>query len=179
MTVVVDTGTPPANRYTADAEERMALLREMASQFPHEAEPVLLTPSEIRVARGTSAAAIEKVAVFVQAAPEVGAVADTTELRDAIAFEQAYAGVRDEARAYARRVDMAIMRHKLKAARTARGVYRIAKGYATMAEGKAIRTHVADLKRLFSKPRRRKTVPPPVVLPPGVEPADGEPPVKK
>lgn len=176
---VMDPGTPPANRYTADAEERMARIREMANQFPHEAEPVLLSLSDIRVARGTSAAAIEKAAVFVQAAPDFGGVADTVELRDAIAFEQAYVGVRDEARAYARRVDMAIMRRKLKAARAARGVYRIAKGYATIPEGDAIRTHVADLKRLFSKPRRKKVVPPPVVLPPGVEPADGVQPVKK
>lgn len=142
----------------------MARIREMADQFPDEADPALLSPSELRLARATSAEAIEKAAVFVHAAPDLGGlVADTIEMRDAIAFEQAYVGVRDEARSLARRVDRAIMRRKLKASRVARGVYRLAKGYITMPEGDALRTHVADLKRTISKPRRKKVVPPPVV----------------
>lgn len=153
----------------------MASIREMADQFPGEADPALLSPAEIRLARATSAEAIEKAAVFVHAAPDLGSlVADTIEMRDAIAFEQAYAGVRDEARSLARRVDRAIMRRKLKAARVARGVYRLAKGYVTMPQGDALRTHVADLKLTFNKPRRKKPLPPPVV-----ELTDGVPPVKQ
>ena len=166
---------PPSNRYTADAEARMTSIREMADQFPDEPDPVLLSPSEIRLARATSAEAIEKAAVFVHAAPDLGSlVADTNEMRDAIAFEQAYVGVRDEARSLARRVDRAIMRRKLKASRVARGVYRLAKGYVTTPQGDALRSHVADLKLTISKPRRKKVVPPPVVAL-----TDGEPPVKK
>lgn len=166
---------PPSTRFTIDAEERMARIREMADAFPQEAEPVLLSPFDLRLARITSAAAIEAAAVFVQAEPEIGRqVADVNELRDAIAFEQAYAGVRDEALALARRVDMAIVRRKLQAALAARGVYRMAKSYATVREGFAIRPHVAALKRALVRPRRKKPLPPPVV-----ELTAGVPPVKQ
>jgi hypothetical protein len=155
---------PPSTRFTADAEARMAKIRELAEDFPHESDPVLLSTSDLRLARATPAEAIEKAAVFVQAAPDLGnLVADTNELRDAIAFEQAYGGVRDEARALARRVDMAIVRRKLKASLAARGVYRLAKGFATVPEGFKFRTHLADLKRSLVPPRRKKVVPPPVV----------------
>src|SRR5688572_5243871 len=107
---------PVANRFTRDAQERVTRLRAMAEEFPDAAEPRPLTLAEIRLARGTSASALEKAALFAEAAPGVGAtVADVPELRDAIAFELAYGGVRDEALATARRIDHAILRRKLKA----------------------------------------------------------------
>jgi hypothetical protein len=174
MTTIPDTPDippPPSTRFTADAEARMAKIRELAEDFPHEADPILLSTADLRLARATPAEAIEKAAVFVQAAPDLGnLVADTNELRDAIAFEQAYAGVRDEARSLARRVDMAIVRRKLKASLATRGVYRLAKGFTTVPEGFALRTHLADLKRTLVRPRRKKVAPPPVVALTNIKP---------
>jgi hypothetical protein len=164
MTTIPDTPGPnlgPANRFTPDAQERMTRLRAMAEAFPDETDPRPLTPADVRLARTTSLATLENAAVFVEAAPAVaGAVADVVELRDAIAFELAYGGVRDEARALARRIDLAILRRKLKAAKAARGLYRVAKGYITVDAGDAVRTHVSDIKRSLVPRRRRKTVAP-------------------
>ena len=150
--------TQPANKYTPDAQERMTRLRTMASEFPDEADPKALTLGEIRLARRTSAAALESAAVLIDAQPAVGglAVADAAELREAIAFEIAYGGVRDEARALARRVDLAIMRRKLKAAKAARGLYRVAKGFVTVDAGEPARPHVREMKQALAGGRRRK-----------------------
>jgi hypothetical protein len=159
----------PANKFTPDAQERMTRLRTMASEFPDEADPKALTSAEIRLARSTSATALENAAVLLEAAPvNVGPVADAEELREAIAFEIAYSGVRDEARALARRIDLAIMRRKLKAAKAARGLYRIAKGYITVDVGEPVRPHVAEMKKELA-PRRRKK--------PATAPAPSSPPV--
>jgi hypothetical protein len=83
-------------------------------------------------------------------------IADVVDLREAIAFELAYGGLRDEAQAVARRVDHAILRRKLKAVRTARGLYRIAKGYVTLDAGDTVRTHLGEMKRTLVRPPRRK-----------------------
>ena len=151
----------PANKYTPDAQERMTRLRTMASEFPDDTDPKALTPSEIRLARRTSAIALESAAVLMEAQPAVGAggVADAVELRDAIAFEIAYGGVRDEARALARRIDLAIMRRKLKASKAARGLYRVAKGYITVDAGEPVRPHVAEMKQALGGSRRRRKKP--------------------
>jgi len=163
---------PIANRFTPDAHERIERLRTMAAEFPDESDPRPLTLPEIRIARQTVPAALEKAAVFAEATPGVSStIADVVDLRDAIAFELAYTGVRDEARAFARRVDMAILRRKLKAVRTARGLYRVAKGFVTMDAGDSVRTHVTDLKRTLVRPRRRKSAAPPKVEPAKAEPA--------
>ncbi len=160
MTTIPDPPSPaiePANKFTPDAQKRMSHLRAIAAEFADEAAPRPLTTAEIRLARSTSAATLENAAVFIEAAPDVGAaVADAGELREAIAFELAYGGVRDEARALARRVDMAILRRKLKASKAARGLYRVAKGYVTVDAGDSVRPHVAEIKRSLVV-RRRKT----------------------
>lgn len=160
MTQIPDTPGPasePANKFTPDAQERMTRLRTMAAEFPDETDPKPLTSAEVRLARSTPAATLENAAVFIEAAPTVGGgVADVVELRDAIAFELAYGGVRDEARALARRIDMAILRRKLKAAKAARGVYRVAKGFVNVDAGDSIRPHVTELKRSLRGRRRRK-----------------------
>lgn len=159
MTTIPDTPGPasaPANKYTRDAQSRMAELRAMADAFPDEADPKALTPADVRLARSTSAATLENAAVFVEAAPAVGGIADVEELRDAIAFESAYGGVRDEARAFSRRVDQAILRRKLKAAKAARGVYRVGKGFVTVDAGDSVRPHLAEMKRSLKTRRRRK-----------------------
>ena len=149
---------PAQNRFTPDATERIARLRAIAAEFPGASEPQTLTVAEIRLARQTSVAALEKAALFAEAAPGMSApVADVPELREAIAFEMAYGGVRDEARALARNIDLAILRRKLKAAKSARGLYRIAKGYVTLDVGDSVRTHVDEMKRAISRPRRRKS----------------------
>jgi hypothetical protein len=164
MTTIIEAGNgvtpapePIPNGFTPDAQERMARLRAMAAEFPDEPDPRPLTPAEIRLARQTTATALEKTAVFAEAAPGVGnPVTSAAELRDAIAFELAYSGVRDQARALARHIDLAILRRKLKAVRSARGLYRMAKGYVTLDVGEPVRPHVADMKRTFTRPRRKK-----------------------
>ena len=160
-----DTGATPekpvANRFTPDAQERMARLRAMASEFPDDTDPAPLTPAEIRIARQTSLEALEKAAVFAEAAPKVGGpVVDSAELRDAIAFELAYTGVRDEAHVMARRVDHAILRRKLKAVKLVRGLYRIGKGFVTLKAGDPIKPHVKDMGATLVPRRRRKSAPP-------------------
>jgi hypothetical protein len=142
----------------------MTRLRTMAAEFPDEADPKPLTSAEVRLARSTPVAALENAALLIEAAPAVGgAVADSVELRDAIAFELAYGGVRDEARSLARRVDLAILRRKLKAAKSARGLYRVAKGFITVDAGDSIRPHVAEMRRSLRTRRRHK----PAAAPPG------------
>ncbi len=146
-----------SNRFTPDAQERVARLRAMAAEFPDEKDPRPLTPAEIRLARITTPAALEKAALFAEAAPGLStSIADVTDLREAIAFELAYGGMRDEALSVARRVDHAILRRKLKAVRTARGLYRIAKGYVTLDRGDTVRTHLGEMKRTLVRVPRRK-----------------------
>lgn len=164
MSVITETGDgvtpapePIPNGYTADAQERMARLRAMADQFPEESDPKrALTPSEVRIARGATPAALEKAAVFAEGGPNVGAPANAAEMRDAIAFELAYSGVRDLASLLAHRVDRAILRRKLKAVRSARSVVVMAKSFATLDEGEAVRPQVGDMRRAFRRPPRKK-----------------------
>src|SRR5215212_8747298 len=148
MSTIPDTPNPaiePANKFTPDAQKRMSHLRAIADEFPDEENPKPLTLAEIRLARGTPVATLENAAIFLEAAPALGnAIGPSTEvvdLREAIAFELAYAGVRDEARALVRRIDMAILRRKLKASKAARGVYRVAKGFVTVDAGDHVRPH--------------------------------------
>ena len=154
----------PANKFTPDAQERMTRLRTMAAEFPDEADPKPLTPAEVRLARSTSAGMLENAAVFLEAAPAVRGVANVPELREAIAFELAYGGVRDEARALARRIDLAILRRKLKAARSARGVYRVAKGFVTVDGGDGVRPHMTEMKRSLQGRRRRPAPEPQIAV---------------
>lgn len=164
MTTIPDVPGPTveaANRFTPDAQERIQRLRAMAAEFPDEEDPRPLTLPEVRLARSTSVATLESGALLIEAAPAISGVADVVELREAIAFELAYGGVRDEARALARRIDLAILRRKLKAARAARGLYRVAKGYVTVDAGDAIRPHVAEMQRTLRSRRRRNGAAPP------------------
>jgi len=164
MTTIPDVPGPavePANRFTPDAQERMLRLREMAAAFPDEADPRPLTPAEMRLARSTPIEVLENGALLLEAAPVISGVADVAELREAMAFELAYAGVRDEAAALARRIDLAILRRKLKAARAARGVYRVARSFITLDAGNAVRTHFEEMQRSLGIRRRRRNAPAP------------------
>jgi hypothetical protein len=149
---------PVSNRFTPDAQERIGRLRAMGAEFPDVTDPKPLTLGEIRIVRRTSVAALEKAALFAEATPGFGHAA---ELRDAIAFELAYGGVRDEALVIARRVDHAILRRKLKAVRAARGLYRMGKGYVTLDEGDPLKPYVREMGNALSRPRKRKSVSPP------------------
>jgi hypothetical protein len=159
--VLVDPATTLPNRYTADAAERMAQLRLMAAQFPAETDARPLTRSEKAIVSKTSVKAIEKAAVFAESAPHLGkGIIDIDDARDAVAYELAYSGCRDEARSLFRRIDRAIDRRKLKPAIAARDMYRV--GQALARSDANIQTHVADMKRELTSPRRKKTVPPAV-----------------
>lgn len=151
---------PVANRFTPDAEERKARLRAMAAEFPDEADPRPLTESEIRLARETSLAALEKAASLAEAVPDVGHIVDIGEIRDAIAFELAYGSMRDEAHSLIRRVDLAILRRKLKVAKMVRALFRMTRGYVTLDAGDTAKPHFAALKRTLVRPRRKKPAPP-------------------
>ena len=161
---------PSVNRYKGDALERTVRLRGVAQDIPDEADPRPLTPAELRLVSLTSAEALEKAALFAEAAPEVSvAVTNVADLRDAINFEFAYAGVRDEAMAVVRRIDHAIARRKLKAVKAARALYRVGKGYVTSAAGDSVRPHLEQMQRTLVG-RRKK---------PSASPAEPEPAAKK
>jgi hypothetical protein len=163
MTTIPDvpgSQSEPATKFTLDAQERMARLRSMAAEFPDDADPKPLTTAELRLARGTTVTTLENAALILDAAPALGrAVGSSEDLREAIAFELAYGGVRDEARALARSVDLAIARRKLRAAKAARGLYRVAKGFITIDAGDSVRPHVAEMKRSLRGRRSRKPAP--------------------
>jgi len=152
---------PAANRYTADAQERRLHLRALGEEFPDDADPRTLTASEVRLANGTSIEALERAARLIEATPNLGTPAEVAAIRDMIAFELAYGGVRDDAKAVARRIDRSIVRRKLKVAKIVRVIYRLGKGYVTSDEGDAVRPLVEDLGRALAPQRRRKPSPPP------------------
>lgn len=170
-----------ANGYTVDAQERVTRLRAMAAEFPDDVNPRPLTIAEIRLARVTTITALEKAALFVEAAPDVSSsVANASSLRDAIAFELAYGGLRNEALAMARHVDHAILRRKLKAVLATRGLYRVAKGFVTVDVGDGVRPHLDAMKRALVRPPRPKPqAPPPVEPPANVVTTDGKTPPEK
>ena len=152
-----DAGTPPSNRFTADAWRLIVQLRAVADELSkQETDPAPLTSMEIRLARHTSALALERAAVLAEAFPGIGGHVDIAELRETIAFELAYGGVYDEARVVARRIEHIILRRKLKSVKAARALYRMAKAYVTLDSGDAARPLVEALKQTLVRPRRRK-----------------------
>jgi hypothetical protein len=152
------TETPAVSPHTAAALDRIARLRAIADEFPDDEEPKPLTRSERRLANSTPAVFLEKAAIFAEAAPGVGVAlsVDTDELRDAIASELANGGVIDETRTLTRRIESANLRKKLRAARIARGIYRVAKSYVTTDPGNAVTPHVEEMKRALQRPRRAR-----------------------
>lgn len=153
--VTVEPVGPQPNIFTTDAQARMGALRAMSADFPDEADARPLTPGEMAVARRTPLAALEKALVLAEAAPPLGAIfPELTDVRHAIAFELAYAGVRDEARAFARHADQAILRKKYKAVVAIRCLSGVSQRYGSMDAAEPLRLHIADLKRALS-PRRK------------------------
>jgi hypothetical protein len=152
--------TIPPNSFTPDAQAKRTQLRTLSADFPDEANPVPLTVGDKILASRTPVAALEKAAVFAEAAPAVVAAFanELPELREAVAFELAYAGVAEEGRAYVRRIENAIYRKKLKATRIARAIYAFAKVYMGLDAGDPMKLHVADLQRVL-RSRRKKLAP--------------------
>ncbi len=145
------------NRFTADAQTRMVRLRSSGEEFPRDPKATPLTRREIVLARRTTVEALERAAVFAEAAPQFGVgPEEVAEIRDAIAFELAYAGVRDEAKAFARVVDMAIVQKKKKPTYLARALYEASKGVLKLPVGDPLKPHVSDMKRTLVPARRKK-----------------------
>jgi hypothetical protein len=160
--------TPAANPLTAAAQAKIAQLRAMGDDFPDDPTAKPLTPAEMRLAAGTPVVFMEKSALLTEAAPSIGGAlsVDAEFLRESIAEELAYGGVIDEANAFARRVELYLLRRKLKAARIARDIYRMAQGYAKTDPGNPVTPHVEEMKRaLRKKPAKRakKAAAPPAV----------------
>jgi hypothetical protein len=153
----VSTDTP--NPFLADAQQKIALIRAISAAFPDTADPQPLSVAERQLAAKTTIAFLEKSALFVDAAPAVGAaVSDAASVREAALWELAYGGVVDEAMTLVRRVVTDIARKKLKAAIAARAIYRVGKGFVTSHAGDGLRPHVAEMKRTLTKrPKKRAT----------------------
>ena len=116
---------------------------------------LLLHPRHLSLS--TTIPFLEKSALFVEAAPAVGATVATEAalMREAVLSELAYGGVLDEAQALVRRVKTVIARNKLKAALAARALYRLGKGFVTSDAGDGVKTHVAEMKRTLRKRPRK------------------------
>jgi hypothetical protein len=156
----------PVNPFLADAQAKIAQIRAVAAAFDDPLEPRPLTSAEIRLARATSTTFLEKSALFIEASPNVGelTLADATSMREAALAELAYDGLLDEAAALQRRVRAFIVRRKLKAARSARALYRTARGFVTTDAGDNLKPHVDQMKRALKRPAKKAATPP--VTPP-------------
>ncbi|HYK01953.1 MAG TPA: hypothetical protein VE974_09360 [Thermoanaerobaculia bacterium] len=154
---------PATNRYSLDAQTRIALLRGITDFLDSDEEDGRpLTPAEMRLASLTTPAVLEKAAIFSDAAPTVATgIVSPSQLRDTISYELAYDGVIDELIAAARRGRLKILRRKLKVSRNVRVLYRMAKGYVTSDAGDSMRTHLEEMKRTLVRPRRKKVAAPP------------------
>jgi hypothetical protein len=176
-------GNPPASPQTLDAQDKIARLRAIADEFVGDTDIRPLTKAERRLASATSVEFMEKAAIFSDAAPNVGVTlsANSAAMRDAAASKLAGGGVIDEARAGAKRMEAASLRNYYEAAKTARGVYRVAKGYVTTDSGNAVTPHVEEMKRALQKKRPKKAATPaepPAPVPAAQEGADSPPKAK-
>jgi hypothetical protein len=166
---------------SAVTQERIARLRAFADEFLVE-DATPLTTAQLRLINGTPIAFLEKAALFADATPVIGKSlgSDVAKLlRQAMVAETENGGIIDEAQALIRRLEIANARQKLKAVKTARALYRLAKSYVTTDEGDDAKTRVDDMQRALksksnrrnAKARAKRTV----VAPP----APAEPPLQK
>jgi hypothetical protein len=157
MSDEADSVTLAPNRFTADSSRLRERLRAIAEEIPADPEETqMLTPMQVRLARHTPIEALERAANFIAAAPGMTLGIDVDELRDVIAFELAYNGVRTEAEALARHVDHTILRRKMRAVKQVRALYRVAKAYVTLDVGDPLRTLVEALKQTLVRPAKRR-----------------------
>lgn len=155
---------PTDNPFRADAQAKVAALRAMAAEFPDVGDPRPLTAGEVTLAKKTSISFLEKSALFIEASPTLGgALSDAAAVREAASTELAYGGVIDEAAALIRRVQIFILRRKLKAAKVGRALYRVGKGLVTSDQGDGLRPHVEEMGKTLNrrrKPKRPAPAPP-------------------
>jgi len=144
------------NRYLAEALEELAILRGLAEKYIEDPDPRPLTPAERRLVRLTSAEALERAALFGDAAGVGGSLTNAEEMRDINHYLFAKLRVRDEAATLLRRVDDSIARKTLRGARLARTLYNIGRVYVKSDAGNALKPHVDELQRSLIRPRRRK-----------------------
>ena len=150
------------NPYLADAIDRVNRLRAVLEGFPKlsSGEPPV-TPSERRIATVTTVEGLEQAALFAEEQPNVGGeLADVRKLRDKIHFLLAYERLREQALFFLGDIDQTIIRQKVEGAKYARGLYRMAKAYATSAPGQRLQSKVAVMKQTFGITPRRKPNPP-------------------
>lgn len=161
------TETTPSPQYEADARTKIAALRAMAAEFASP-EPRSLSPAEQRVVNGTPRAFVEKAANFGPVVPGLSQAtnADFDDMRDGEAYAKAYGPLIDELGALRQLVRKAVALRRIKSARSARSIYRLAKTYVTVEGGDDARTHVQEMKKaLRRRPRAGAAQTPPVTPP--------------
>jgi hypothetical protein len=146
---------PPTNAYEADARTKIATLRAIAADFELPA-PRTLTTVERRIASSTPPPFIEKAANFCEVVPSLGEAAntDSAELRDGEDYAAAYDPLIVEIQSLWEVVRKAVAFRRLKNARAARVVFRLAKTYVNIEGGDNAKTYIAEMRKAL--PRRRR-----------------------
>jgi hypothetical protein len=127
-------------------------------------EPRSLTNAEKRFISGTSRAFVEKTVNFGQTVPGMAATAkaDYAEMRDGEDYASAYNALIDELGLLQQIIRKVVALRRLKSARSARSIYRIAKGYVLTEGGDDAKTHVQEMKKALRrrpKAAQAKTTP--------------------
>ena len=162
-TTLPNSETTPSPQYEADARAKIAALRAMAADFTSP-EPRSLSPAEQRVINATPRVFVEKAANFGPIVPGLSQAtnADFDDMRDGEAYANAYAALIDELESLRQLVRKAVALRRVKSARSARSIYRLAKSYVTVEGGDDARTHVQEMKKaLRRRPRSGAAQAPP------------------
>jgi hypothetical protein len=158
---------PTPSPHEADARAKIATLRAMAADFTAP-EPRNLTTAEKRVINATPRVFVEKTVNFGQTVPVVtqATKADFADMRDGEEYAAAYTALIDELGALQQLVRKAVALRRLKSARIARSIYRMAKSYVLTEGGDDAKTHVQEMKKALRRPPRTgKTPASPPTLP--------------
>ncbi|HKS25956.1 MAG TPA: hypothetical protein VJZ76_24410 [Thermoanaerobaculia bacterium] len=136
-------------------------MRAMAADFTA-AEPRNLTAAEKRVINATPRVFVEKTVNFGQTVPLVSEAtnADYPDMLDGEEYGSAYGLLIDELESLQQLVRKSVALRRLKSAKTARSIYRIAKSYV-LAEGRDdAKTHVQEMKKALRRRSRAEPTPP-------------------
>jgi hypothetical protein len=151
-----------SNPYHADALDRVSRLRAMIADLPGTTDLPRLRTSDIRLANGTSAEALEQAAVMSINARGVGGdLANAPALRDAVNYIFAYQQFREEMTAALRQLDLALVHKKLVAVKLARPLYQVMKAYAASEVGDSLKPYVKQMQRALGLRRRKPATPTP------------------
>lgn len=149
------TSDPVPSPHEVDARAKIATLRAMAADFTAP-EPRNLTTEEKRVINSTPRVFIEKSVNFGQSVPVVSQAtkADFADMRDGEEYAAAYTAFIDELAALLQLARKAVALRRLKSARSARSIYRMAKSYVLAEGGDDAKTHVQEMKKALRRPPR-------------------------